>query len=146
MLYKVPVFNIATLVWLFAAQLRAKQLSLSDVHSAPTFCDWNRYFLIWPLSQSHWWCFPGWISWSFLKKSFRDSSRSSVPYECQVTPVDLHQHVLLISTVFINQWRVMRSVWILQLVLLLALTSRATGLSIPLEGKHVMTLIKAMLT
>lgn len=57
-----------------------------------------------------------------------------MPYKLQVTPADLHQHVLLISTVSINQQRVMRLAGSLQLVLLLALTSRAAGLNIPLEG------------
>ncbi|XP_042348491.1 neural cell adhesion molecule L1-like protein isoform X2 [Plectropomus leopardus] len=66
---------------------------------------------------------------------------SSVPYKSQVTPVVLHQHILLIYTVFINQWRVMRLVGSLQLVLLLALTSRATGLDIPLEVEQPPTII-----
>lgn len=69
-----------------------------------------------------------------------------MPYKLQVTPVDLHPHVLLIPTVCINQWRVMRLVGILQLVLLLALTSRATGFSIPLEGKSGVILVKVVLT
>ncbi|XP_032376525.1 neural cell adhesion molecule L1-like protein isoform X12 [Etheostoma spectabile] len=68
-------------------------------------------------------------------------SRSSVPYKSQVTPVDLYQHILLISSVSINQWRVMRGVGSLQLVLLLALTSRATSLNIPLEVEQPPTII-----
>ncbi|XP_044067311.1 cell adhesion molecule L1-like a isoform X5 [Siniperca chuatsi] len=69
------------------------------------------------------------------------TSKSSVPYKFQVTPDELHQHVLLISTVSMNQWKVMRLVGNLQLVLLLATTSRATGLDIPLEVEQLPTII-----
>nr|XP_020471233.1 neural cell adhesion molecule L1-like protein [Monopterus albus] len=47
----------------------------------------------------------------------------------------------MISTVFIHQWRVMRFAENLQLLLLLALTSRATGLSIPLEVEQLPTIV-----
>ncbi|XP_033943707.1 cell adhesion molecule L1-like a isoform X3 [Pseudochaenichthys georgianus] len=66
-----------------------------------------------------------------------------VPYKSQVTPVDPYQHVLLISAVSIHQWRVMRLVGSLQLVLLLAFTSTATGLSIPLEVEQPPTIINS---
>uniref|UniRef100_UPI0037E72028 cell adhesion molecule L1-like a isoform X2 n=1 Tax=Semicossyphus pulcher TaxID=241346 RepID=UPI0037E72028 len=56
-------------------------------------------------------------------------------------PVDLHQHVLLISATSINQWRVMRVVGSLQLVLLMALTSGAADLNIPLEVEQPPTII-----
>ncbi|KAJ4934025.1 hypothetical protein JOQ06_006832, partial [Pogonophryne albipinna] len=66
-----------------------------------------------------------------------------VPYKSQVTPVDPYQHVLLISAVSIHQWRVMRLVGSLQLVLLLAFTSTATGLNIPLEVEQPPTIINS---
>uniref|UniRef100_A0A8C4IM08 Neural cell adhesion molecule L1-like protein n=2 Tax=Dicentrarchus labrax TaxID=13489 RepID=A0A8C4IM08_DICLA len=59
-------------------------------------------------------------------------------------PVDLHQHVLVIPTVSVNQlrvMRVMRVVGTLQLVLLLTLTSRAAGFNIPLEVEQPPTII-----
>ncbi|KAK1898392.1 Neural cell adhesion molecule L1-like protein [Dissostichus eleginoides] len=66
-----------------------------------------------------------------------------VPYKSQVTPVDPYQHVLLISAVSIHQWRVMKLVGSLQLVLLLAFTSTATGLNIPLEVEQPPTIINS---
>uniref|UniRef100_A0A7N6FCF7 Cell adhesion molecule L1-like b n=1 Tax=Anabas testudineus TaxID=64144 RepID=A0A7N6FCF7_ANATE len=59
----------------------------------------------------------------------------------QVTPGDLHQHIVLLFTVSVNQWRVMRSVGSLQLVLLLAWTSKAAGLNIPLEVEQPPTIV-----
>ncbi|XP_034552307.1 neural cell adhesion molecule L1-like protein isoform X2 [Notolabrus celidotus] len=56
-------------------------------------------------------------------------------------PVDVHQHVLLISAVSINQRTGMRLVGCLQLVLLMALISRAAGLTIPLEVEQPPTII-----
>lgn len=53
---------------------------------------------------------------------------------------DLHLHILLMSAVSVNQRTGMRLVGCLQLVLLMALTSRAAGLDIPLEGRRVMML------
>ncbi|XP_010779497.1 neural cell adhesion molecule L1-like protein isoform X2 [Notothenia coriiceps] len=66
-----------------------------------------------------------------------------VPYKSQVTPVDPYQHVLLISAVSIHQWRVMRLVGSLQLVLLLVFSSTATGLNIPLEVEQPPTIINS---
>ncbi|CAJ1085442.1 neural cell adhesion molecule L1-like protein isoform X1 [Xyrichtys novacula] len=55
-------------------------------------------------------------------------------------PVDLHRNILLISADSINQWRGMRLVSCLQLVLLVALTSRAAGVNIPLEVEQPPTI------
>ncbi|XP_041655398.1 neural cell adhesion molecule L1-like protein isoform X2 [Cheilinus undulatus] len=55
-------------------------------------------------------------------------------------PVDLHRHVLLSSAVSIIQWRGMRLEGCLQLFLLMALTSRAAGLNIPLEVEQPPTI------
>lgn len=61
-----------------------------------------------------------------------------MPYKFKVTAVD--PHILLNSIVSINQWRVMRLAGSLQLALLLALTCRAAGLSIPLEVEQLPTI------
>ncbi|XP_070696002.1 cell adhesion molecule L1-like a isoform X2 [Pempheris klunzingeri] len=55
-------------------------------------------------------------------------------------PVDLYLHGLL-NSVSINQWRVMRWVRSLQLVLLLALTSWSAGLNIPMEVEQLPTIV-----
>ncbi|XP_029132891.1 neural cell adhesion molecule L1-like protein isoform X9 [Labrus bergylta] len=56
-------------------------------------------------------------------------------------PVDLHRHVRLIAAVSIDHWRGMRLEGCLQFVLLMALTSRAAGLNIPLEVEQPPTII-----
>ncbi|XP_074536653.1 cell adhesion molecule L1-like a isoform X3 [Halichoeres trimaculatus] len=56
-------------------------------------------------------------------------------------PADLHQHILLMSAVSINQRAGMRMLGCLQLVLLVALTSRAAGLEIPLEVEQPPTIV-----
>ncbi|XP_060912841.1 neural cell adhesion molecule L1-like protein isoform X9 [Labrus mixtus] len=56
-------------------------------------------------------------------------------------PVDLHRHVRLIAAVSIDHWTGMRLEGCLQFVLLMALTSRAAGLNIPLEVEQPPTII-----
>lgn len=56
-------------------------------------------------------------------------------------PGDLHRHVLVMSLVSVNQWRAARLMGTLQLVLLLAWTSRAAGFNIPLEVEQPPTII-----
>lgn len=101
-LYKAPVFNIANLSVIIRSLFWAKQFSFCDVHSALHFCSWNRCLqgpylttvgqtvvFSYRLNESTY----GHVFWSYS-----DPCRSSVPYKFQVTPIDLHQHDLLIST------------------------------------------------